>query len=232
MNFIKVEKIVICEKVYLTRRKIINKFEDRVRVQKKTKGEFRINEEIRAPQVRVIDESGKMIGVFSSYEAQRLAQDRGLDLIEIAPAASPPTCRIMDYGKWKYEAKKKAMQSKKKQVVTSVKELQIRPRTDQHDLEVKLRHAKRFLLEGDKVRVNLRFLGREIAHQDMGSDILDRVIEGLKDLSLIESAPKKEGRNMFVVFAPDPLKIKQYQKTQQHLTPKKEEDSIEKNKEP
>ncbi len=165
--------------------------------------------------MRVIDEEGKMAGIMSPIDALRMAQNRGLDLIEIAPSASPPTCRIMDYGKWKYENKKKAVQSRKKQTVIVIKEIQIRPRTDQHDLEVKLKHARRFLLDGDKVKVNLRFVGREMAHQDLGMGILNKVVENLSDVSQVEVAPKSEGRQMFVLLVPDPIKIKQYKKEQE-----------------
>ncbi len=145
-------------------------------------------------------------------EALAIAQNKNLDLIEIAPTASPPTCKIMDYGKYKYENKKKDKVAKKKQTVIVVKEIQVRPRTDQHDLEVKLRHARRFLLEGDKVKVNLRFMGREMAHQDQGVGLLRKVISFLIDIAAVEVEPKSEGRQMFVLLAPDPVKVKEYQK--------------------
>jgi len=153
-----------------------------------------------------------MLGVMSPREALAIAQNKNLDLIEIAPTATPPTCKIMDYGKYKYENKKKDKVAKKKQTVIVVKEIQVRPRTDQHDLEVKLRHARRFLLEGDKVKVNLRFMGREMAHQDQGVGLLRKVIAILIDIAAVEVEPKSEGRQMFVLLAPDPLKIKEYQK--------------------
>jgi translation initiation factor IF-3 len=145
-------------------------------------------------------------------EALRLAEDRGLDLLEIAPTATPPTCKIMDYGKWKYENKKKAAVARKKQVIVSIKEIQMRPRTDQHDFETKMNHARRFLLEGDKVKVNLRFMGRELAHQEVGMALIKKCIEFVKDLALIETNPKMEGKQMFLLMAPDPLKIKEYLK--------------------
>ncbi len=171
-----------------------------------------MNREIRAPQVRVIDDDGSMLGVFSVPEALRLAEDRGLDLIEIAPTATPPTCKIMDYGKFKYENKKKQAAARKKQVVVSIKELQLRPRTDQHDLETKLKHARRFILDGDKVKVNLRFLGREMAHQELGFQVMQKVMDGLKDITLTEVAPKFEGKQIFLIMAPDPIKVKEYLK--------------------
>jgi len=173
---------------------------------------LRVNREIRAPQVRVIDEDGNMLGVMSVPEALRLAEDRGLDLLEIAPTATPPTCKIMDHGKWKYENKKKAAAARKKQVIVSVKEIQMRPRTDQHDFETKMNHARRFLLEGDKVKVNLRFMGREMAHQELGMELMKKAIAFVNDLALIETNPKMEGKQMFLLLAPDPLKIKDYMK--------------------
>lgn len=167
---------------------------------------------VRAPEVRLIGPDGKLLGNYSSHEALRIAQDQGLDLIEISPNSNPPTCRIMDYGKWKYENKKKAQAAKKKQTVIVVKEIQVRPRTDQHDLDVKLRHARRFLLEGDKVKFNVRFMGREASYQEQGRDLLNRMSDTLKDLCVIETTPKMEGRQMFVLLAPDPVKVKEFKK--------------------
>ncbi|WP_374032675.1 translation initiation factor IF-3 [Bdellovibrio bacteriovorus] len=136
---------------------------------------MRVNREIRAQQIRVIDDEGNMLGVMTVPEALRIAEDRGLDLLEIAPTATPPTCKIMDYGKWKYENKKKATAARKKQTVVTIKEIQMRPRTDQHDFETKMNHARRFLLDGDKVKVSLRFMGREMAHQELGMDVMKKV---------------------------------------------------------
>lgn len=143
-----------------------------------------------------------------------MAEARGLDLIEIAPNAKPPTCKIMDYGKYKYELKKKEHQARKNQTVITIKEIQLRPRTDQHDLEVKLKHARRFLLEGDKVKVNLRFYGREMAHQDLGFELLKKVTQTLQDVALVEVPAKMEGRQLFVLLAPDAAKIKDLEKAQ------------------
>ena len=179
---------------------------------KKDKDGLRVNREIRAPQVRVIDEEGNMLGVMTPTEGLKLSEERGLDLIEIAPTASPPTCRIMDYGKWKYENKKKQAAARKKQVIVQVKEIQLRPRTDQHDLETKMKHARRFMLEGDKVKVNLRFFGREMAHQEIGIGIMRKVVEALSNLSFVEVPPKMEGKQMFVLLAPDAVKVKEYLK--------------------
>jgi translation initiation factor IF-3 len=167
----------------------------------------------------VIGPEGEMLGVFSVPQAIAKAESFGLDLIEIAPTASPPTCKIMDYGKWKYENKKKQNQARKNQVIIETKEVQVRPRTDQHDLDTKVRHARRFLLEGDKVKVNLRFSGREMAHQDEGVLILDRVKEALADLALVETSPKKEGRQVFMILAPDPVKVKEFKKNEGRTAP-------------
>jgi translation initiation factor IF-3 len=181
--------------------------------QKKGDG-LRVNGEIYAKEVRVIDQEGKMLGVYSVPEAIRLAQSHGLDLIEIAPTATPPTCKIMDYGKWKYENKKKQTQARKNQIIVDTKEIQLRPRTEQHDLETKIRHARRFLIEGDKVKVNLRFSGREMAHLDEGLTVLKKFTEAVTEIAIVESEPKKEGRQVFCLYAPDPLKIKEYNKKQ------------------
>ncbi len=173
---------------------------------------LRVNREIRAPQIRVIDNDGVMLGVMTVPDALRLAEDKGLDLIEIAPTAQPPTCKIMDYGKYKYENKKKAAAARKKQVIVVVKELQLRPRTDQHDIEVKMKHARRFILEGDKVKVSLRFVGRETAHQELGLDVMKKFAASLSDLAVLESPPRLEGKQMFMMLAPDPVKVKDYLK--------------------
>lgn len=153
-----------------------------------------------------------MLGVYPTAQALQMATDFSLDLIEVAPNAKPPTCKIMDYGKWKYETKKKAQASKKKQVVISIKEIQLRPRTDEHDLEVKLKHARRFLLEGDKVKVNMRFHGREMAFQETGRKLLDRVATDLGNIASLEVEPKQEGRQLFIIVAPDATKIKEFNK--------------------
>lgn len=153
-----------------------------------------------------------MLGVFPPFEALRMAEAKGLDLIEIAPTAKPPTCKIMDYGKYKYELKKKEHQARKNQTVIVIKEIQLRPRTDQHDLDVKMKHARRFILEGDKVKVNLRFYGREMAHQEVGFELLKKVIAALNDIAQVETSPKMEGRQLFVLLSPDAAKIKEIEK--------------------
>lgn len=170
----------------------------------------------------MIDDEGQMLGVMTVPEGIRLAEERGLDLIEIAPTAQPPTCKIMDYGKYKYENKKKAAASRKKQVVVVIKEIQMRPRTDQHDFETKMKHARRFLLDGDKVKVNLRFMGREMSHQEMGLEVINKAIDYVKDLAMVEVPPKTEGKNMFAMLAPDPVKVKDYLKAHPPKTGSKE----------
>ncbi len=188
---------------------------------------YRVNKDIRAPEVRLIDETGAMAGVMSSRDALSIAEEKGLDLIEIAPNAKPPTCKIMDYGKWKYENKKKEKESRKKQTVITIKEVQFRPRTEDHDLNVKIRNARKFLLDGSKVKANLRFSGREMAHQEQGLKVLKRVIGLLDDIALVEVQPKREGRQMFVMFAPDAAKIKEYTKEQERLKKIEEEQGPE-----
>jgi translation initiation factor IF-3 len=160
----------------------------------------------------VIDEEGKMLGIFQVPDAVKLAQEKNLDLIEVVPNANPPTCKIMDYGKYKYELKKKSQASRKKQVQINIKELQLRPRTEKHDLDVKLRHARRFLEEGDKVKFILRFKGREMAYQEMGESLLRRAIDSLNDMAVLESAPKLEGKQLFALLSPDPVKMKEFKK--------------------
>lgn len=156
-----------------------------------------------------------MLGVFNVPAAVRLAEERGLDLIEISPGATPPTCKIMDYGKWKYEKKKAMVQARKNQIIVDIKEVQIRPRTDDHDLDTKIRNSRRFILEGDKVKVSLRFSGREMAYQEEGMAVLKRFTEAMSDLALVESPPKKEGKQVFVLYAPDPVKVKEFKKKEE-----------------
>jgi translation initiation factor IF-3 len=192
-----------------------------------------VNRGIRVPQVRVIDENGTMLGVMATIEAVKIAEERGLDLMEVAPTAQPPTCKIGDYGKWKYENKKKTVAARKKQIIVLTKEIQLRPRTDTHDFDTKMNHAKRFLLDGDKVKVNMRFSGREMAHQEVGLSLMRKVIETLNELCLVETNPKTEGRQAFLIVAPDPMKIKDYKKKHNIVDKKVEddEDETEKDKE-
>jgi translation initiation factor IF-3 len=162
----------------------------------------RINDEIRVPQVRLIDDAGEMIGVMSAREALIRAYDLGLDLVEISPNAVPPVCKILDYGKYKYEQQKKANEARKKQKVVEIKEIKVRPNIDDHDYDVKMRSVLKFLEEGDKVKVTLRFRGREMAHQDLGLELLNRVAGDVGEAGKIESMPRLEGRQMVMMIGP------------------------------
>ncbi|AWV22860.1 Bacterial Protein Translation Initiation Factor 3 (IF-3) [Roseomonas mucosa] len=161
-----------------------------------------MNEDIRVPQVRLIDQDGEMLGVMSAREALLRAYDVGMDLLEISPNADPPVCKITDYGKYKYEQQKKANEARKKQKVVEIKEIKVRPNIDDHDYEVKMRAARSFIEEGDKVKVTLRFRGREMAHQDLGAKVLERIRTELGDTVKVESMPRLENRQMIMVLAP------------------------------
>ncbi len=161
-----------------------------------------MNKDIASSTVRLIDAVGENVGVTDTEEAIQQAIDAGLDLVEISPNADPPVAKIMDYGKFKYEAQKKKREARKKQSVITVKEIKIRPGIEEHDYQVKMRAMNKFFGEGDKVKVTLRFRGREMAHQELGAKILDRVKEDLVDIAKVEQFPKMEGRQMTMVFAP------------------------------
>lgn len=150
----------------------------------------------------MVDEKGEQLGVISISKALELAEEAALDLVEVAPGADPPVCKILDYGKFKYEAQKKKNEAKKKQKIIDVKEIKMRPGIDEHDYQVKMRNMRRFLDDGDKVKVTIRFRGREMAHQNLGMKVLDRVREELDELSKVEQYPKIEGRQMVMVIAP------------------------------
>jgi translation initiation factor IF-3 len=162
----------------------------------------RINEEIDVPTVRLIDHNGEQAGIVSVEEAQRMADDVGLDLVEVAADSDPPVCKLLDYGKFKYEAQKKASEARKRQKTFDVKEIKMRPGIDRHDYDVKMRNILKFLEEGDKVKVTLRFRGREMVHQDIGMRVLQRVQDDLGDLVKIEQWPRLEGRQMTMVMSP------------------------------
>lgn len=164
--------------------------------------DFRVNEEIRVKEVRVIDGEGAQLGIMSVREAQRLAEERQLDLVEIAPAARPPVCRIMDIGKYKYEQSKREKEARKKQKTVSIKEVKLRPNIEDHDFEVKAKNAIRFLKDGDKVKATIIFRGREIVHTQLGQKLLVRMAESLNDYSTVERQPKLEGKNMIMILAP------------------------------
>ncbi len=165
----------------------------------------RINDQIRARQVRVIGEDGTQLGIMAPRDALREAEGRGFDLVEVAPQATPPVCRIMDYGKYRYEQKKRARESRKNQHTISVKEIKYRPKIDKHDFDFKTNHVREFLAEGNKVRVTIMFRGRELAHQEFGREIIKRVIEATSDLCVGDydvNQVKMEGRNMSLVLMP------------------------------
>lgn len=161
-----------------------------------------MNREITARTVRLVGADGEMVGVVSLRDALLAAEDANLDLVEVAPQAEPPVCKILDYGKFKFEAQKKAAEARKKQKVIEVKEIKLRPNIDDNDYDVKMRAAKRFIEEGDKVKVTMRFRGREMAHQDLGMNVLMRVRDYLDELAKVEQMPKLEGRQMIMVLAP------------------------------
>ncbi len=162
----------------------------------------RRNNEINVPRVRVIDAEGQQIGVIALREALALAEESGLDLVEVSPNAEPPVCRVMDYGKYLFEQNKKAHAAKRKQKQIQVKEIKFRPTTEEGDYQVKLRNLTRFLEEGDKAKVTLRFRGREMLHQELGRKLLERVRDDLAELTQVEQMPKLEGRQMVMVLGP------------------------------
>jgi translation initiation factor IF-3 len=161
-----------------------------------------VNEQIRAPQVRLIDEKGDNIGVVPIAQALGRAEQVGLDLVEIAPQAQPPVAKILDFGKYKYEEQKRKNEARKKQKVIEIKEIKMRPSIDDHDYDIKMRSVVKFLGEGDKVKVTLRFRGRELVHQELGFKVLERVREDLGERGKVEQFPKMEGRQMTMVIAP------------------------------
>lgn len=161
-----------------------------------------VNEKIRSREVRLIDSNGDQLGVKSRQEALEIARARDLDLVLVAPGAKPPVCRIMDYGKYRFEQQKKDQEARKKQKTIQVKEVRFTPGIGDHDFNTKLRNAKKFLSNGDKVKASVRFRGRAITHKDLGREVLDRLAEELKEVSVIESGAKMEGRNMFMMLGP------------------------------
>ncbi len=154
------------------------------------------------PQVRVITDDGEQFGVMDTREAIRTARERGLDLVEVSPNADPPVCKIIDFGKFQYEAKKKANEAKKKQVVVTVKEVKFRPGTDLHDYSYRMKHAREWLSEGDKVKATIWFRGREMTHRELGARILEQLEKDLADVGDVEMRPRMEGNQMFTIFAP------------------------------
>jgi len=164
--------------------------------------EQRLNDDITYDQIRLVGDSGEQLGILSPDEARKIAEERAMDLVEIAPNAEPPVCRLMDYGKYLYASAKKKQESKKKQKQITVKEIKFRPGTDIGDYDIKVRNLTKFLDAGNKVKVTLRFRGREMAHQELGMEMLKRVEEDLKEIGVVEQMPKMEGRQMVMVLAP------------------------------
>lgn len=164
--------------------------------------ELRINDQIRVREVRLIDAEGQQLGVVPFAEAMRLAQEAGMDVVEIAPQAAPPVCKILDYGKYKFELEKKNRESKKKQKLIKMKEIRMQPKIEEHDLQFKSKHVRDFLDEGNKVKVTIRFRGRELAHTERGKMVLDKVLVLLEDSFVLEKEPLMEGRFMSMVVGP------------------------------
>ena len=161
---------------------------------------MRINEQIRVPEVRLIGPEGEQIGVMATREALAQAAEVHLDLVEVAPQASPPVCRIMDYGKFKYQQNKRTHDAKKNQTVSQIKEIKVRPKTDEHDISFKIKHIRRFLEDGDKVKVTMVFRGREIAHAEIAMELMNRIIKETEDIGVVQKTPVFEGRNMFMII--------------------------------
>ncbi len=165
-----------------------------------------MNDRIRCPEIRLIGAEGENLGVVTPERGLELAEQADLDLVEISPNANPPVCKIMDFGKFKYETQKREAEARKNQKVIEVKEVKFRPNTDTHDYEVKMRNVVKFLEKGDKVKVTLRFRGREMAHQNLGRELLERVAEDVKEIGKVENMPKMEGRQMVMMIGPAPAK--------------------------
>lgn len=176
---------------------------------------LRINNRIRAREVRLIDENGAQVGVVPIRDALGMAEERGLDLVEVAPNAIPPVCRILDYGKFRYEQSKKEREARKNQKQVEIKQIRLEPKTDDHDLDVKAKQARRFLIDGDKVKFNLRFRGREIFHQDIGLRMLEQMAEELRDIAIVEQRPLMEGRVLTLLLAPNQKAKAQAQRERQ-----------------
>jgi translation initiation factor IF-3 len=164
--------------------------------------DFRINEKIRVREVRLIDEKGNQIGIVPTTEALEKARDVGLDLIEVAPQANPPVCKILDYGKYKFEQEKKLRETKKNQKQIKMKEIRMQPKIEEHDLQFKTKHIQEFLEEGNKVKVTIRFRGRELAHTELGRDVLDKILEMIDTPFSVDKQPAMEGRFMSMIISP------------------------------
>ena len=173
---------------------------------------MRINEEIRIREVRVTDANGEQLGIMLTRDALRLAEEQHLDLVEVAPKARPPVCRIMDFGKYRYEQQKRDKEARKKQKVVTVKEVKLRPNIEQHDFEVKLKSAQRFIEEGNKVKVTIMFRGRDLSHPEIGTAVLDRIAKAMEETVSVERAAKLEGKNMTMILSPKAQNAKKSKK--------------------
>jgi len=171
--------------------------------------ELQVNHEIKAREVRVIDPNGRQLGIMSLREALQHAQEAQLDLVKIASDAKPPVCKIMDYGKYKYEQSKREKEARKKQKVINVKEIRMNPQIDDHDFEVRVKNAIKFLKDGDKVKVTIKFRGREITHFKLGEEVLNKMAEQIKEVGVVEKTPKLEGRNMVMILSPKQNTVKE-----------------------
>lgn len=167
-----------------------------------SKNQLMINEEIRDKEVRLIDADGSMVGIVSAKDAQKLANSKNLDLVKIAPQANPPVCKIMDYGKYMYELSRKEKEAKKNQKIINIKEVWIKPTIEEHDFGFKTKNAYRFLKDGDKVKVSVRFRGRELNYASLGYEVLERFAEAVKDVGVVEKKPKLEGKSMIMILNP------------------------------
>lgn len=177
----------------------------------------RVNRKIRIPQVRLIDVDGAQVGVLATSEALAMAEQKGLDLVEVSPKARPPVCRIMDYGKYMYQLNKRAKEAKKRQHMTQIKEIKMRPKIEPHDYDFKLRHAREFLEGGDKVKCTVTFRGREMAHKELGIRLMNKVAEDLADMASVEVPISAEGRAMMMVLALKPgLKVREHSRSDEH----------------
>jgi translation initiation factor IF-3 len=193
----------------------------------RTKDDTRINNAIRVSRVRVVSNNGEALGIMTVPEALTRAMTAGYDLVEISPSADPPVCKIMDYGKFKYEKAKKAKEAKKKQHVMHLKEIKLHPKTDEHDFRFKMDHARNFLVKGDRVKVTVVFRGREITHIDFGSRMMEKATNAIIDLAQVETTPKMEGRSLISSFVPDKAKTREFLRRQEIERKKQEQRAAE-----
>jgi len=187
----------------------------------------RTDRRIRAREVRVVGPAGEQLGILPTDQALARAQEAGLNLVEVNPMAKPPVCKIMDYGRFKYEEKKRANEAKKKQVVVKVKEVKLRPKTEDHDYDTKVRHVREFIEEGNKAKVTIMFRGREITHREQGQRLLDEVFQDVKEIAIIEQAARMEGRQMFMIIAPNPKVAQRARDAQRQAVAQSEREKLE-----